>query len=123
MFSKAFGFIRINSNFVSEKTGKFSKTADISTTCSGLLGGVDAGVKGETFYQLCKHSTSCLLLGVMKLGTSVNLLALSPRAQDPCIERLTRPVRPHYFHVRFEKWDGSLMSQREVFTLLRKSRR
>jgi len=83
MFSKAFGFIRINPNFASEKTGKFSKTADISTTWSGFLGGVDAGVKGETFYQLCKHSSSCLLLGVMKPSASMNLPALSTGPGSP----------------------------------------
>jgi len=74
MFSKAFGFIRINPNFASEKTGKFSKTADISTTWSGFLGGVDAGVKGETFYQLCKHSTSCLLLRVEVPPNTIHLI-------------------------------------------------
>jgi hypothetical protein len=43
-------------------------------------------------------------------GASANPLALSPRAWGPRIERLTRPVRPHYY-VRFEKWKGSIILQ------------
>ena len=95
MFSKAFNFIRINPNFADEETGKFEKTDDISSAYSGFLGDVEAGIKGKTFYQLCKHRTSCLLFEVMKLGTSASLLALSPRTWCPRMEQLTRLVRPH----------------------------
>ena len=122
MFSKAFNFIRINPNFADEETGKFEKTDDISSAYSGFLGDVEAGIKGKTFYQLCKHRTSCLLFEVLKLGTSTSLLALSPRTWGLRMERFTRPVRPHYFYVLFEKWEASLISQSKVFTLLRKSR-
>jgi hypothetical protein len=74
MFSKAFGFIRINPDFAGEKTGKYAKTADISGACPGFLEGVEAGVKGETFCRLCKHSTSCLLLRVEVPPNTIHLI-------------------------------------------------
>jgi len=70
IFVKAFWFI----NFVSMKRGKLTKTADISTICPGFLGSVEAGVKGKTFYQLCKHSTSCLLSRMEVPPSAIHLI-------------------------------------------------
>ena len=69
MFSKAFGFIRINPILRVRRQENSQKPLIFQVPVLDFWEGVEAGVKGETFYQLCKHSTSCLLLRVEVLQT------------------------------------------------------